>query len=102
MSKTCPCCGQTLPDELPPDVKLSASQRRVVERVRRAGKYGILSTALFDFVYADDPDGGPLSGKVCLQVRIYQINKQLRKVGKVIRAPRGGGGESRNYVLKDL
>ena len=99
----CPCCGQTLPPDLPFGLKFSPQQQRIVERVRRAGPNGICSDDLFAFAYKDDPDGGPLSGKDCLYVRVRQINCKLAKVGKVIRAPRGGnGGGATNYVLKDL
>ena len=99
----CPCCGQTLPPELPFGLKLAPQQQRLVERVRKAGRYGILSDVLFDFLYSDDPDGGPASGKVCLHTRIWQVNCKLREVGKVIRASRGGNiGGATNYVLKDL
>ena len=102
MNKVCPCCGQTLPDAFPDGVHLSPIKRRIVERVRRAGKNGILTDDLFDFVYADDPDGGPLSGKICLQAHVWQINRRLRVIGKVIRAPKGGNRRATSYVLKDL
>ena len=102
MSKTCSCCGQTLPEELPFGIKLSKLKMRIVERVRRAGPHGILTDDLFDFVYRDDPDGGPLTGKTCLHVHVNQINRELAKVRKVIRAPVGGTRVSTNYVLKDL
>ena len=102
MSKTCPSCGQTLPPEMPA-IGLSPQQCRIVERVRKAGPYGICSDDLFTYAYADDPDGGPLSGKQCLQTRMWQINRKLAAIGKVIRAPRGGkNGGATNYVLKDL
>ena len=102
MSKTCPCCGQTLPPEMPFGLKFSRGEMRIVEMVRRAGPNGICSTDLFECLYANDPDGGPLTGKKCLQVRVWKINRKLKRVNKLIRAPHAGRGAPTNYVLKDL
>ncbi len=92
--RCCPTCGQRLPSQspLPKQVHFSPGQQRIVDRVRRAGPNGIPSDELLSFVYADDPDGGPLWANATLHTRIWQINRKLRKIGKVIRAPRGGHG----------
>ena len=98
--KTCAACGQTLPSELP-GVALSAEQRRIVDRVRRAGPHGIHPEDLFDFIYRDDPDGGPETGIKTLHVRVMFINRKLKSIGKVIRSGWRNGG-SRPYVYRDL
>jgi hypothetical protein len=103
MDKVCACCGQTLPPESPEDLVLKPQHRAIVERIRRAGQYGINSDVLFDYLYADDFNGGPDSGKTSMYVRINYINKKLKPFGKVIRAPQGGNaGGSTSYVLRDL
>lgn len=102
MAKICQCCGQSLPRHLKLSVVLAPSQRRLVERVHKAGPNGILSTDLFDYLYSDDPDGGPLSGNKAIHVRICSTNKKLKLDGLRIRAPRGGVGGHTNYVLEKL
>lgn len=100
--KCCPACGQTLPAKLKLKAPLSPWQRRVVERVHAAGKEGIYSDDLLDFAYGADEDGGPLTGRKALAVRIYWINKKLKLDGKCVRAPKGGHNTPTAYVLKDL
>lgn len=103
MNVVCSCCGQTLPPDLPFGLKLGAGQKRILDIVRRAGQHGINSADLFDKIYGDEADGGPLTGLNCLHVRIWHINRKLKTVGKVIRAGRGGRAcGTQNYVLKDL
>lgn len=85
-------------------MRLAPSQQRIVDRVRRAGPNGIASDDLRDFVYADDPDGGPLWADATLHTRIWQINRKLKAINKVIRAPRGGHGRGGPgfYTFRDL
>lgn len=102
MARVCECCGQSLPPRLKSKARLSVLQRIILERVHRAGINGILSTSLFDYVYADDPDGGPLTGMKALHVRIYHINQKISLDGLRIRAPTGGMGGHTNYVLEKV
>lgn len=102
----CPTCGQRLPSAtaLPKSVHLAPSQWRIVDRVRKAGPSGIASDDLLAFVYADDPNGGPLWAAATLHTRIWQINRKLKAIGKMIRAPRGGHGRGGPgfYTFRDL
>lgn len=100
--KVCECCGQSLP--LRPRVKasLSLSQKSILDRVHRAGSGGILSTDLFDYLYANHSDGGPLSGNKALHVRIYYLNKKLESDNLRIRAPVGGPGGHSLYRLEKI
>lgn len=100
--RVCSCCGQTLPPKLDVGIYLTQLQQRLVERVHRAGKHGIQTSRLFDFMYGDDPNGGPSHGNDSLRVFIYQVNQRLKKVGKVIRSPKGGRGCEGIYTLRDL
>jgi hypothetical protein len=102
--RVCECCGQELPRpaSLFDGLGLSPMQRRIAELVLRAGEYGISGARLFDALYADDPDGGPLTGLASLRVQVRNVNRKLAAVGKEVRAPRGGrayGGEG-CYVLR--
>lgn len=102
MAKCCPTCGQTLPFALKFSVSLSPMQRKLVERVHRAGREGICSTDLFDFMYGDDPNGGPEHGVKSLASFICQLNYKIRADGKRVRAPKGGMRMPGNYVLESL
>ena len=100
--RECPHCHQTLPREHAlPDVYLTPGQRSIYERVRKAGAQGVPRNVLFDFLYDKDPNGGPLSERHCLYVRVNHLNRKIRKAGLEISANRPGNlGEVGNYVLR--
>lgn len=100
--KCCKTCGQTLPPRLKLSIKLAPGAQRIVDRVHRAGSNGILSTELFEFVYGDDPNGGPNEGRKALAARIWAVNKKLKKDKIRIRAPVGGSREPTAYVLEKI
>ena len=75
--KCCKACGQTLPPRLKLSVKLAPGAQRIVDRVHRAGSNGILSTELFDFIYGDDPEGGPNEGRQ-LAIRLSELVASLK------------------------
>jgi len=75
---TCPCCfgaGQIEPQA---PVPLSLMQFRIFDIVRRS-KHGIAGPDLTDRLYADRADGGPSSGRKCMQTQVFQLNKRLAK-----------------------
>ena len=88
---TCKCCGQILPQQLKLTVRLRPGPRRIAELVYRAGPNGIPTDVLFDHIYRDDPDGGPLGGKNVLAARITMLNRRLKVDGLRIRGTRGRG-----------
>jgi hypothetical protein len=47
---------------------------------------GVLVRDLVDLVYADDPDGGPLTAQRCLNVIAHRANAQLRPQGYQIKS----------------
>jgi hypothetical protein len=71
--------------ELPP---LPPTKQRIFEIVGR--RPGITAQELRDRVWADDPDGGPLTDTKCLHVHVAQLNVLLRPLGIMVRS-RGGG-----------
>src|SRR5208337_976421 len=92
MSKTCPHCGQTIP-EVPrefADLKLTPQQSRILARVCKAGKHGISSDILIDWLYADRDDGGPMGASRVLHNQVCRMNRELCKIGWQLRATRGG------------
>ena len=106
--RVCLSCGQRMP---PPSsifdgVPLTPGQRRIAERVLRAGERGISGRRLFDILYDDEAGGGPLTGLATLRTRVHYLNKQLAAIGKEVRAAKGGGpGKSAGgscYVLRDV
>lgn len=89
----CPCCGQTLPPDLPKGLKLRGRKLEVFNMVRRAGQYGITADRIFDRLYELDPNGGPDKGLKIISVFVCYLNKRLRPFGMRVRAePNGGRG----------
>ena len=48
---------------------------RILKALEPCGDDGLLADVLFDRVYHDDPDGGPLSGRQALAQMIKNMNK---------------------------
>lgn len=101
MTKTCKCCGQTLPSEEPFGVRLTPQQERIAIAVRRAGRHGILSDDLIDVLYSNDPNGGVDTARTVLHVQINRLNKTLKPVGKKISCL-SRGAHPGEYVFKDI
>ena len=101
MTKTCKCCGQTLPDAYPLGVRLTAQQQLIANTVRRAGQHGIMSDDLVDAIYANSRDGGPLNAKGVIHVQIYLMNKKLKTVGKRITGAFAGPNPT-FYTLQNI
>jgi hypothetical protein len=94
--KTCPTCGQSLPQPKPRDLGLSPLRTRLFEIVQRAGDNGIATPDLVNLLYAEHPDGGPDSAGQVVRTLICKINKRLKPRGYEIKGRsygRGGGGE---------
>lgn len=53
--KCCHACGQTLPEEGPSGLKLRGTKKVLFERVKKAGKNGIDSDVLFNYVWGNVP-----------------------------------------------
>jgi len=99
--KPCPTCGQTLPPPCP-DVRLTPQQARIFERVRKAGKWGIRTDDLVAWLFADREDGGPDTAVKVLHNQVFHLNKRLKLLGKVVRAPKGSRAGPSTYTLRDL
>ena len=86
MDKVCQCCGQTLPPEplALKGLKLNGNRLEIYKRVLKAGRHGVTSLSLFEMLYGDDPDGGPLSTRNIISVYVCQLNHRLVPLGQKI------------------
>ena len=80
----CPCCGGS--GVLP----LTRLEFRVWDTLRRAPD-GLACADLTERVYADRPDGGPLSGTHSVWSHAHRANRKLAAVGQRIVASGGPG-----------
>lgn len=90
----CPCCGQTLPLDLPAGLVLTRKQQQVYEVIRKAGRNGVYGDQIFDRVYADDPNGGPNTQTKIISVFVHGLNKKLPAFGQTIKSGEWGGVHS--------
>ena len=92
MVKVCEACGHPLPAD---DVELALPyiKRRIFQAVRRAGRRGIGVEGIMDYVYGNDPSGGPDSTNV-LHVHRGKMQPILAKFGLKISCDRTGPGAS--------
>lgn len=93
---TCKCCGHPLAEDDVTSV-LTPMQIRIFTRVQRAGTHGIARKDLFDSVYADRADGGPLNENI-IAVQALKMRERLAPFGLTIRGSQGPG--SRYYIRK--
>ena len=84
----CSKCGQLLP----PTVVLPKLRQRIYDYVSRHPE-GVDVGHISDYVYADDPNGGPENAAVCIRTQIYHINfPVLRPRGLQIKGKSGPQG----------
>lgn len=94
MVKCCSVCGQEIRSDIDLGIRLSEGNKAIVNAVYKAGKHGLLSNRLFDKLYADDIDGGPLSGIKAMHTRICLLNRKIEKVGWCIRGEHTGNSHA--------
>jgi hypothetical protein len=89
----CPCCGQPVT----PKSRLQAYaavqpplRRRLIETLIDATA-PVPASDLADAVYADDPDGGPLSAVECVRAFVWRMRPDLQAIGyRVVSGPWSG------------
>lgn len=99
---SCPCCGQTLPDDIPDGLRIEGRCRELFDRVRRSGQRGIMADVLFNAIYADHADGGPMTGVKIISVFVCRINKRLKPFGLRVMGEHSGHGVYSTYRLVNL
>lgn len=101
--KCCPTCGQTLPEKVPLGIKFTGPIKpRLFARLHKAGKHGVHVAQLAEFLYGDDPNGGPIDPYNTISVHVIQMNHALKKDNlKIANTGRGrcAGG---HYFLTKL
>jgi hypothetical protein len=88
----CPGCGRPLPRD---NLGLPHIKRRIYELVSRHP--GISAEHLCELVWADDPSGGPESGRKAIHVHVNQLNRRLAVFGIAVR-----GSLTAGYQLRVL
>ena len=63
-----------------------------------AARFGATPAQLFDALYVDSIDGGPLTGRKAVQVQRVNLNRKLAPLGLHIRSA-GSGFRDRAYEL---
>jgi hypothetical protein len=94
MSKVAQCrhCGQIIP----PKIGLPRVKQRIYDCVA-SHPAGVTTDQILDYVYADDPNGGP--DRPCVRAHVYQMNKHhLIPFGVFLRADHGPGAK---YILME-
>lgn len=88
---TCPCCGQAVASDPMEEARarLSKLERAILDTVVR--RPGLPSVEIAARIYADRPDGGPLTANNCVTVAVVRANRKLRPLGLQLRAGRGAG-----------
>ena len=84
----CPTCHRPFP---PPLVVTGPLRQRMVNILANRPD-GLTINNLVDLVYADDPNGGPLTAPRSLNVMAHKANKQLRAQGYQIKSMWMGRG----------
>jgi hypothetical protein len=93
----CPACRRPFP---PPLVVTGWVRQRVVNIVSSRPD-GIAIGDLVDAVYADDPDGGPVTAPRSVNVMIHKANAQLAAQGYAIKSMWLGRGARYRLVKID-
>jgi hypothetical protein len=93
--KICPCCGQLIPPKLlfP---RAPVSQRLYDFVAKRPD--GATREEIADFIYADDPNGGPDSPSA-IKALIWRMNNRLKSERVAIRGRMGRGSNYRLVAL---
>jgi hypothetical protein len=76
----CPGCGRPVPRG---DLDLPHVKRRIFDLVNQ--RPGISAERLCELVWADDPSGGPESGRKAIHVHVNQLNRRLASFGIAVR-----------------
>ena len=89
-SSVCPCCGQPLL----PELHVTGRERRRLVDILARRPDGMTRRELADWLYADDPNGGPENTFAVCQL-VHQARLQLTAQGYTIISDRGPGAHYR-------
>lgn len=108
LEQLCPACGQPLsrhslqPSQVRDVAGLSEFQLRIFDRLNRRFGAWVQTRLVVDYLYADDPDGGPESANKVLNVEAHSMRRKLRPFGLTVRGKSSGGtgGAEGQYRLE--
>lgn len=103
---TCPCCGQPVaPGQfqsavLSRTLGLTGVRAALVDALARSAGQWVPAQRIIAAMYADDPDGGPLTAESVLRSLSSRIRPALARAGYALEARHGGrgGGSYRRLV----
>jgi hypothetical protein len=90
---SCPCCGAILQRDPLQEVSEAVSpvMAAILRALSRGGRLNAYELA--EKVYADHPDGGPLSAAIVMRTVICRDRKKIEPFGfRLCSAPSHGGG----------
>lgn len=107
----CPCCEQPLPEiagvKVVPAYSIVMTGDSAVLLSRNEFKiftavfpHKVPFSRLVKAVYADHPDGGPLTPEWCVSVTLSKMNKKLKDLGYRIQSTRTGSHVSLYGLVK--
>lgn len=102
---SCPCCGGPMtgiPMDRLVDVRMRASERKLLAALHKAYPRKLDMPALVDALYWDDPSGGPDTAEMVARQMIYYLRKTLRTVGWTVNNARRGRGNKGLYRLEKI
>lgn len=71
----CPCCGApSLPRNL---TDLTSHEHAFAQALRERRGEWVTAQYLFDQVYGDDPNGGPLMGMKMVHIYVHKLRRKL-------------------------
>ncbi|TCP88953.1 transcriptional regulator [Rhizobium sp. PP-CC-2G-626] len=106
-SVSCPCCGQNLVSSLPAaglkNVRFYGStQTLVLHALAEAYPRGMTKEQLFDVIYSENPDGGPLYGPNIIAIHIGKLRPKIEQLGWTIPHNAVGAGNFGSYRLAPI
>lgn len=90
----CPCCGSDLPSRAPLESAIRRMGPVSAALVRAlAGRVGawVRTDDLFEMIWSDDADGGPINTRACISQAKRRANVELARAGWRIEARQWSG-----------
>jgi len=101
----CPTCGQEIIDPIEMEGLLdrfSRNRRKIIRCLIRAYPRPVTIKALVEFVYGDDPNGGPDTPENVLQSTMTHMRPIMRDMGWEIPKATNGRGNFALYRLRRI
>jgi len=97
MTKRCPTCNQVTP-LVRFNIRNSMS-KRIYEFVS-THPHGVTANDIFEMLWGDDPDGGPIEGTERVFIMINTLNQKLRPHDLIVNGTKHNG--LKHYALRRI